>query len=626
MCGICGFAGTSLTQEAARARLQAMCAVMVHRGPDSDGFWHGGSVGLGMRRLRVIDLETGEQPIANESNTIQVVCNGEIYNYRRLRRDLEAKGHRFRTKSDVEVLVHLYEEGGEAFVRELEGMFAFALYDGAADRLILGRDRLGIKPLYYYWDGRRLVFGSTVQAIVADPSVPRRLDPAALCLYCSLLYIPEPASIFRDVRKLPPGHLLIHAGGSFRLHRYWDVEEVARRAPGDDSEAELRALLKDVVQDHLVSDVPLGVFLSGGVDSSAVVAMMALGGQERIKTFSIGFEEEEFNELHYARLVSRAFGTDHCEVVLRPDVFSMVDRVVDHLDEPMGDASCIPTYLVSQVARSRVTVVLSGDGGDELFGGYDRYHWHRLRERYRRLPDPVRRALRGAAGWGGSARLSKRVRSFLARAEESFPRSFYHDSVNITDAIKAEVLHPDLLRAADSTEPFERLRRPTDTLDNMQLIDLKLYLPDDILFKVDRMSMAHSLEARVPLLDHRFVEFCYSLPSSVKIHGNRRKHIFKNAMRGVLPPEILRRGKRGFGIPLNRWFRAELRDPLRDVLQDRRTRERGWFNAPAVDAAIAEHLAGVGDRTNLLWGLFVLELWSRKTLDGAAAPAPAPAD
>jgi asparagine synthase (glutamine-hydrolysing) len=621
---MCGIAGIMSFDDApvAREDVRAMCLAMTHRGPDDEGYFVGPQIGLGMRRLSIIDLAGGHQPIANEDGSVQAVLNGEIYNYRALRRELEGRGHVFRTGSDTETIVHLYEDRGDRCVDELRGMFAFAVWDLRQRRLLVARDRLGIKPLYYSRNGNRLLFASELKALLALPELERRVGIASVDHLLTTLTTPAAESIVAGVHKLLPGHVLTASPGrELRVSRYWQVRFSPVRRPVAALEEELRTLLDESVGLHLIADVPLGAFLSGGVDSSAVVAAMVRKSARPVKTFSIGFREKEFNELGYARQVADALGTEHRELVVEPASLSAIEDIAWYLDEPFGDASAIPTYLVSQLAAKEVKVVLSGDGGDELFGGYERYLVEG-RERGRFRPAWVRRLL-GAI----SARLPPEARGKRWLRHNSLaPEERYQDACQfLGPAARSELFAPEQLRAlaaGDASHAPAAEARSTGAsglhwLSRLQQLDLESYLPLDILTKVDRMSMAHSIEARVPLLDHKLVEFAATLPPELLIHRGTTKYLFKRALRGRLPEAVLQRPKRGFAVPLGRWFRGRLGEFARDLLLSDKSLQRGFFDPAAVRLLVERQ----GPRQELgleLWTLLSLELWCRAFLDRPA--------
>jgi asparagine synthase (glutamine-hydrolysing) len=621
---VCGLAGVlERDGRAADERLlRRMTDILAHRGPDGDGFWTDGPVGLGHRRLAIIDLVTGDQPMVSDDGRVALVFNGEIYNFRELRRDLEARGHRFRTASDTEVLLRAYEADGVACLARLRGMFAFALWDGRRRRLLLARDRAGIKPLCYAWDGRRLRFASEPKAILQDAGVARDLDWEALRDYLAFHYVPAPRTIFRAIRKLPPASymLLDLGGGEPAIRRYWDL----RFAPGPDRpEAEwidgLRWRLADAVRSHLVADVPVGAFLSGGMDSATVVALMARAATGPVRTFSIGFDEARFDELEHARRVARRHRTDHCELVVKPDALEALPRLAWQFDEPFADASALPTYYVSKITREHVTVALSGDGGDENFAGYLRYA--RALGLHRTVDGGPLVLLRPLL------RLAARLLPPGARGQGTLellgadPIERYLRLVTFERAATLRALLTAEARAnvgpAVSAEPFRRLARESrapDYVSTLQYLDVATYLPDDILTKVDRASMLVSLEARVPLLDHLLMEYVATIPTALKLRQGTGKAILKRAMAPDLPGETLGRRKMGFGVPLAAWFRRELAEYARDVLLDSRTRQRGLLAPAAVARLLDEHAAG-RDHSSRIWALLCLEEWARRWLD-----------
>jgi asparagine synthase (glutamine-hydrolysing) len=633
MCGIAGFAGTNidapLRQEEARALLDRMCAAIRHRGPDDGGAWVDGDVGLGMRRLSIIDLATGHQPMANEDGTVRIVFNGEIYNFRELRRELEGAGHRFSTASDTETIVHAYEEWGQAAIGRLRGMFGLALWDARTRTLLAARDRLGIKPLHYAVRGGRLYFASEIKSLLCAPDVSRAIDLDALDHYLSFLYTPRDGSIFRDIRKLPPGHVLTWCGGAIHVQPYWRLPADEAFAGSEaDAAAALRTVLADAVRSHLLSDVPLGAFLSGGVDSSLVVGLMAEAAG-RVKTFSIGFDEPAFDELEHARAVAAHFGTDHHELVVKPDGVAILDRLVSHFDEPFADASAIPTWYVSEMARRHVTVVLSGDGGDELFGGYDRYVPNARVVAFDRVSPAAFRRVAAIAARGLPH--GARGKNFLRHVGRD-ARGRYLDAIRFfADDEKPRLLTEDVQEQLAPAGPEARLAAHFARYgalpwpSQMMRFDTETYLPEDVLTKVDRMSMAHSIESRVPLLDNEVVRFAASLPAAFKIRNGRRKHVLKEAAAGLLPPAILDRRKQGFGVPLGVWFRGNLRELFADTLLSRAALARGYFQAPFVRRLVDEHLRGQRDHTLRLWQLVVFETWHRQYIDSNPVPQSAPA-
>jgi asparagine synthase (glutamine-hydrolysing) len=627
MCGIAGFVdlhrqGTDAEDDQARV-LRQMCGVIRHRGPDDEGIFVGDGAALGMRRLSIIDLAGGHQPIRNEDGSVWVVFNGEIYNYRELRAELAGYGHAFYTDTDTETIVHAYEQWGEHAFSHLRGMFGIALWDRRSRTLLLARDRVGIKPLHYAERDGRLSFGSEIKSILVGDDSERSLDPIALGHYLSFSYTPPDSSIFTGIRKLPPGHLLRWQDGRLSIRRYWALPAAETFGGSIDEAAEaLTTILADAVQSHLVSDVPIGALLSGGVDSSLVVGLMARASSRPIKTFSIGFDEPAFDELDGARRLAQHFGTDHHEFVVRPDALDVVDKLVEHFDEPFGDSSAVPTWYVSQMARRHVTVVLSGDGGDELFGGYDRYLPHPRVASFDSLLGNFGRQAAGAA-WGLMPHGVK-GKNFLRHVAQD-PRGRYLDSIRTFQADEMGALLSAELwgrvagerssaRAAERFERFASLPWPSQ----MMRFDLETYLPEDILTKVDRMSMAHSIESRVPLLDHQVVTFAASLPASLKIRDTERKRVLKQAAASILPREVLTRRKQGFGVPVGDWFRGPLKDFVVDMLQSPRARQRGYFSPRFIDRVVTEHVSGRRDHASRLWPLLMFELWHRRYLDRPA--------
>jgi len=629
MCGIAGFVESPdhaqpMERDGQTALIHAMCGALRHRGPDDEGVFVEPGVALGMRRLSIIDLSTGHQPIHNEDRTAWIVFNGEIYNFRELRADLERRGHRFYTASDTETIVHAYDEWGASAIRHLRGMFGLAIWDARERALLLARDRIGIKPLYYAESDGRLCFGSELKALL-QAGVSREIDLDALDHYLSFLYTPPDGSIFRGVRKLPPGHLLTWQDGRIHIAPYWSQSgEETFKGTEDEAVDQLRDVLADAVRSHLISDVPLGAFLSGGVDSSLVVGLMAEASSARVKTFSIGFDEPAFDELEHARRVARYFGTDHHELVVRPDAVTILDRLITHFDEPFADTSAIPTWYVSEMARRHVTVVLSGDGGDELFGGYDRYLPHPRVVTFDRYSP---RALRGVAALA-SAGLphGMRGKNFLRHVGRD-ERGRYLDAIRFFGADeKSALLTSDIVGQLASADPEARLAARFDSYrelpwpSQMMRFDGETYLPEDILTKVDRMSMAHSIESRVPLLDNHVIDFAASLPAHFKIRDGRRKHVLKRVAAGVLPADILNRPKQGFGVPMSVWFRGGLRELFTDTLLSPRAIQRGYFQPAFIRRLIDEHVSGKRNHDFRLWQLVVFERWLDLYADDAARP------
>lgn len=616
MCGIAGWVGFERGREAAMADLAAMCDAIRHRGPDDAGYFVGPRVALGMRRLSIIDVAGGHQPIANEDGSVRIVFNGEVYNYRELQEELRRRGHRLSTNSDTETIVHLYEEHGDAVVDHLCGMFAFAIWDERRRRLLLARDRLGIKPLYYWPSAHGLAFASELKALLQLEGCPREIAPEAVADYLALGYVPEPDCIYRGVRKLEPGHLLVwDAANGATVRRYWNpFRPEDPRLDEVEAAREIRRLLSESVRYRLISDVPLGAFLSGGLDSSAVVAEMARQMDRPVRTFSIGFDEPDFNEAPHAAAVARALGTEHTELVVRPEVEALIGDIVAAFDEPFADSSAIPTFLVSRLARSAVTVALSGDGGDELFGGYTRYL--DLGRRDVALPAAVRVALGAfARRLPHGARGRNRLLELSRRSAGRYAGMVAHP----LDPAEGGVAAPALVAAGhgldDVLDRWLAAVPERDLLTRASFVDLISYLPGDILTKVDRMSMAVSLEARVPLLDHRLVEFATAMPAALRFRDGVGKWVWRKAIRGLVPDAVLDRPKQGFGVPLRHWFRRELRHHMDGLLRpDAAVLE--YVDAGAVGRVVREHATGRRDHSALLWKLLVLQRW----LETAACP------
>jgi asparagine synthase (glutamine-hydrolysing) len=622
MCGICGVAGGEAA--AGRELVQRMCSSLVHRGPDDEGSLHVDGVTLGMRRLSIIDLEGGHQPMPNEDSTVWAVHNGEIYNHLELRELLGAGGHSFNTQSDTEVLVHGYEQwGGEGLVERLNGMFAFAVLDRRSGTLFLARDRMGIKPLHYAIDGKRLVFASELKALLRDSALRREIDPVALDQYLAYEFVPSPRSIIQGINKLPPAHTLTWsvADGTHRLRRYWTPElgvgDEPRRRSLDEECEELRTVLRESVRKELISDVPLGVFLSGGIDSSAVTAMMTqLGGD--VKSFSVGFADRSFDESSHARRVARHLGTEHRELTLEPHMLlDLIPQLPALLDEPLGDASIIPTYLLSAFTRQHVKVALGGDGGDELFAGYPTLQAHRLAAYYMRAPRVLREGLvepvvRRLPVSRGNVSFDFRAKRFVSGA--AYPIAERHQRwMGSFNAQERELLLTKVVR--HEVEDGEAVY--ADPLNQVLMMDMRLYLENDILVKLDRASMMASLEGRVPLLNNDFVEYATRLPLKMKLRGLRSKFLLRRALRGLLPDAILNRPKKGFGIPVAHWFRGPLKEQMLSVLSPERIARKGLFDPKVVAGLIADHLDGRRDNRKQLWTLFAFELWHDGYMSGS---------
>lgn len=651
MCGIAGIFDINSTPE--KGLIERMCRIMTHRGPDGEGYHIGGPVALGHRRLSIIDLAGGKQPLCNEDGTVWITFNGEIYNFQELRDDLVAKGHRFATRSDTEAIVHAYEEYGERCVERLRGMFAFAVWDSRAGKLFIARDRLGKKPLYYCHNGGRFLFASEIKAILQDEGVKRELDPKALADYLTYHYIPFPGTIFKGIKKLEPGHVLtVESVESVRsvksvestkrtkptqptqlsltVSQYWDITYAPdfSLTEADWVEA-LREKLREAVKIRLISEVPLGAFLSGGIDSSTVVALMSQVQSAPVKTFSIGFKEEDFSELKYARQVAEKFGTEHHEFVVEPDAMEVLPKLAWEFDEPFADSSAIPTYYVSKIAREQVTVILSGDGGDETFAGYRRYGWAQDMSKYDAIPTPLKKAFfgvpaallpDGVKGKGALKHLSKGAFERYAGLN-TFGEPPYLNKVLSKDTLSAIRQAYVGAKNLSPLPDFSAMRRfydgctSSDYLTRIQYVDTKLYLSEDILTKVDRASMLCSLETRAPLLDHEVIELAARMPPSFKLNGGETKYILKKAMEGILPDEILYRRKMGFGVPLVHWFKKDLTEYARDLLLSKQARERGLFNTAYVESMLDTHQKKGRDLSARIWALLFFEEWARNWID-----------
>ena len=594
-----------------------------HRGPDEEGSITLPGVGLGMRRLAIVDLAAGQQPILNESGDIKIVANGEIYNFHELQQELERHGHTFRSRnSDIEVLVHAYEQWGEAFLNRLRGMFALAIWDGRTRTLIAARDRAGEKPLYWTQTARGLLLASEVKALLVRPDVSRELDPIALDQFLTYEYVLAPRTMLQGVHKLPPAHFLRYQGGRVTVHRYWDVADVPLKEwQPDEAAAALRECLTRAVTRQLMADVPLGAFLSGGIDSSSIVALMSAASSQPVNSFSIGFADGTYNELPYAREVAALFKTDHRERQVSPDLGDMFERLVVHLDEPFADVSMFPTFSVSELAREHVKVVLSGDGGDELFGGYDAYQAQALAVKLGWMGDALMPALAGVASALPPTEKKKglvnKVKRFSAGAATApADLGHYRWMVYLSAKNKARLYRQGLRDALGAHDVYAPVREALgrfsqdDVLNRQLYADLSLYLADDILVKVDRMSMAPSLETRAPFLDGDLMELAFSMPGDLKVRNGERKWILKQAMQDVLPEPILNRRKEGFSIPMKNWLRRELQPLMRDLLSRDRLARRGLFDADVVDGLMHEHVAGKENHAHTLFPLMVFERWA----------------
>ncbi len=623
MCGIAGIVDRDLEAPVPEADVAAMVRALTHRGPDGDGTVCRPGVALGMRRLAIIDVATGQQPIANETGTVHIVANGEIYNFLELQQQLRACGHTFRSlASDIEVLVHGYEEWGEALPSRIRGMFAFAIWDARSRSLFVARDRAGEKPLYWTVTPRGLVFASEVKALLTRPEVSRDLDPEALDQFLTYEYVVTPRTMLRGVHALPAGSHLRYQDGRVDVRRYWDPAAIEPRTWTDgEAAAALRETLQRAVSSQLMSEVPLGAFLSGGIDSSAVVALMSRASSLPVKTFSMGFEDGSYNELPFAREVAALFGTEHTERLVTPDIASLFDRLVPHLDTPFADVSLFPTYLVSRVARDHVTVALSGDGGDELFGGYDAYEAHAVASRFQSVGAPLVPALAavGAAlpPSGQKKGLVNKFKRFIGGvATAPADLEHYRWMVYLGSRAKQRLYAPSFAAALDGSDVYAPVREVLargsrdDVLNRQLFTDLVVYLADDILVKVDRMSMATSLETRAPFLDVDVMELAFSMPGSLKVRDGVRKYVLKQAMRGLVPDRILHRRKEGFSIPMKNWLRRELEPLMRDLLSPGRMARRGLVEPAEVARLMDAHVAGRENHAHTLFPLMVFERWA----------------
>jgi asparagine synthase (glutamine-hydrolysing) len=626
MCGIVGFVrndGKPIDEQL----LSRMCNAIRHRGPDQDGFYVNGSVGLAMRRLSIIDLKSGQQPIHNQDRSSWIVFNGEIYNYLELREKLEKLGHTFYTNSDTEAIVHAYDQYGADCPKHLRGMFAFAIWNERTQELFIARDRVGKKPLLYALVSGQLIFGSEFSALLLHPDISRDIQPEALDYYLSFMCIPAPLTAYKAIRKLEPGHWLRWRKGAIELQRYWQPDFTKKLDISEEEAGERTvAILRDAVRVRLMSEVPLGAFLSGGIDSSAVVALMSQESSERVKTFSIGFEEQDFSELHHARRIAEHVGAEHHEFIVRPDAVEVLPMLVEHYGEPYADSSAVPTYYVARETRKHVTVALNGDGGDESFAGYERYIAMGLTEKYRKVPSFLRESVikETVNLLPSSPTKRSRVKSAQRLLEAvSLPRvDRYTHWMSVFNEQTKQPLYSDFFRqqtqAADATgvlaEWFKRANG-IGILDAMLLTDQMTYLPNDLLVKVDIATMAVSLEARSPFLDHHVIEFAASLPQNLKLRRLTSKYLLKKVLRKLLPSENLNRRKMGFGVPIGHWFRGKMQPFLREVVLSEKALRRGLFKPEAVRQLVELHTRGERDYSHQLWTLLMLELWFNRFID-----------
>lgn len=626
MCGIVGYMRFD-DRPVDRGVIDRMCSTIIHRGPDDAGTLVKANVGLGMRRLSIIDLQTGKQPISNEDGTLHIIFNGEIYNYRELRPDLVKKGHVFKTSSDTEVILHMYEEYSSGCLKYLNGMFAFAIWDEAKKELFCARDRLGIKPLYYYLDEKRLIFGSELKVILEEKELGLDLDIDALSQYLSLEFVPFPNTLIRSIKKLPPGHFFTVSEKGFHIVPYWNIEEVQEKERSEEETVEeLFSLLQDSVRLRLRSDVPFGAFLSGGIDSSSVVGMMSGLLDNQVETFSIGFHDRSYNELEYAGQVARHFNTLHTEHILVPSVIDLVENLVNYMDDPIGDFSIFPTYMVSRLAREKVKVILSGDGGDELFGGYDTYIAQKLYEYYSLIPSRMRKyvilpIIEMIPPTSKKKGIINKAKHFIKGASISEQYNHFRWMIFLKPDDKNHIFHNDVIGRINSAESFSFIPRYLNEnrlkgINRSMYVDIKSYLVDNILVKVDRMSMAVSLEARVPFLDYRLVEFALSIPQEMKIRNFRTKYILKKMAGRFLPGNIVNKPKQGFSIPMKQWLKGPIKDMMTDMLSHERLKRQGIFNAGYVEKMIKDHLENRMNNSHQIWSLMLFQLWKERFMTG----------
>lgn len=624
MCGICGVYDFNGENSIDRSLLRRMGDVLTHRGPNDEGYFLDDRVGIASKRLSIIDILGGHQPIHNEDESIWIVFNGIIYNYKEIRRNLEDRNHRFYTTSDTEVIVHSYEEFGNGCVKKFNGMFAFAIWDSNEKKLLLARDRIGIKPLHYAIKEKRLIFGSEIKSILQFPNMEREVDFVSLHHFLGFEYVPSPRTMFKGIKKLSPGHILECKEGEISVKKYWDLKFSHNKKELSYYSDQTFNLLKNSVEKRLISEVPIGAILSGGIDSSSVVGLMSGLLDRPIKTFSIGFEEESYNELKYARLIADHFGTEHHEEIVGPNAVDLVHKIIQLLDEPFADVSVFPTYLVYELAKKEATVVLSGDGGDELFAGYNRYIASRLDRYYSTIPHSARskiqKIIESIPPTPSKAGFINEMQRFVFGS--SFPpegRQIRWQYFITKD--EREELYSNDMRKLKDTNSFDLINEyyskinTAGRLSKEQYVDIKMYLPDDILTKVDRMSMANSIEARVPFLDHRFVEFTATIPDKYKLHRLTTKYILKKSMSKLLPKEIINRKKQGFDMPMKNWLRDDLKFLMLDVLSKERIQKNKYFNYDYVNKIIQLHLKGKRNYAHQIWALITFELWREKYIN-----------
>ena len=637
MCGICGKVSSNTNTNISEDLIRRMCSVLEHRGPDYEGVYLKGvkgvgcrvKIGLGHRRLSIIDLSpAGHQPMSNEDGSIWIVMNGEIYNFLELREVLEKKGHCFKSHTDTEVILHLYEERGIDCLEELRGAFAFAIWDDRKNQLFMARDRLGQKPFYYMYKNETLIFASEIKAILQDHEVPVEVNRKAITDYLSYGYTPTPESMFKDIMKLPPAHFMVYSNGDIKIKRYWRLDFSKKTKLSEPEYCNrIMDLLEDATRIRLISDVPLGAFLSGGIDSSAVVYMMSKLSSCPVKTFSIGFEEATHSELKYAKIIARHFGTEHREYIVKPKAIELLPKLVWHYNEPYADSSALPSYYVAQMARQEVKVALNGDGGDECFGGYGRFMAVKYAELFRKIPSclrdgliaPIMRKIPESLEYNN---FPAKLKRFLTMASKPYRERHYnwvtlfrdHEKDSLfTDGFKKEINNRYSFSYLDKTFEESSAR---DLMDLVISTDISTYLLDDLLVKMDIATMANSLEGRSPFLDHKVMEFAASIPSDIKIKGTRLKYILKKALSNVLPEEILSRGKMGFGIPIDSWFRGELKNYSYDILMSPESLNRGYFKKEAIERLLEDHCRAKANNGARIWTLLNLELWHRIFIDG----------
>jgi asparagine synthase (glutamine-hydrolysing) len=624
VCGICGKLNFDSEAGVSKALLKAMADTIAHRGPDDDGYYVSGPVGLGFRRLSIIDLGGGHQPLSNEDGTVWIVFNGEIYNYQELRAFLVTKGHVFRTQSDTEVIVHLYEEEGEACVKKLRGMFGFAIWDERQRKLMLARDRVGIKPLYYGVTDRSLVFGSEMKAILADPEIKRELNTPIIDRFLTFDFVPGEETLLRNIYKLPPGSYLVAKDGKREIKQYWDLDFTTSSLSFEEARAQLLEMLKESVRLHMISDVPVGFLLSGGVDSTAMLSLASQEAGREFSSFTVGFSNSGIDERPYARLAAKKYGSRHHEITISSKEFvDFLPRYVHSMEEPVCEPPAIALYYVSKLARNHVKVLISGEGGDEAFAGYPNYRGMKLVENLKRLPGALVSAVSGTLGLINSAAHSERIRNYRPLLKTPFD-SYYFSRTSTPfrffNASFKELYTPDFLRSVDkeySLQPVRGLLRSSqghDVVSRMLYVDSKTWLPDDLLIKADKITMANSVELRVPLLDHKILEFAASLPSDFKVRGMETKYIAKNSLKDLVPAEILHRKKAGFPVPYAEWLRTDLRSWIQNILMDRKTLDRNYFQKKTVERLLHDNLKS-GSYPKEIFSLAVLELWHREFLD-----------